>query len=44
MGMFEMASFYGDFSFVMEVEGLGNYGEKVQDTMVAVNFFEDVPF
>lgn len=44
MDMFEMASFYGDFSFIMEVEGLGNCSEKVQGTMVAANFFEDVPF
>lgn len=44
MDMFEMASFYGDFSYVMEIEGLATHSENVDNTMVAVTFFDDVPF
>ena len=40
----EAASLYGDFSFLWKLYFPEMVSENVEDTIVAVSFFEDVPF
>ncbi len=42
--LIEYSFLYGDFSLLREIALGETVGEKVEDTIVAATFFDDVPF